>query len=279
MREIARAEKATAARNFRYGFGSKPQPFAEGNMRDRRAILLLHEKRDHARREQSGHERPGKEHAVVVLRRFENEERGQRPDDRADRIHRALQSESAAVSGTRHRRGEQRLPHRRAHPASQPRARACEEHMPRVCRQTERRRAERSRKITGNRNRLATPQTVGVIARRHLRETGEAIGNALDNPEPRRRHPERGEKRGHRRGRDLVRPIAEERRQSDTENGAVEPRESLHPTTGCINRWARDTANLTKALIRRRCRWRLAAHHEYQQLQKRPLCSHARARS
>jgi hypothetical protein len=94
----------------------EPQPLAERNVFHRQALAFLDKEHDHGRRQQSRQQRPGEERPVVVACRFEEEQRRERPDDRADRVHRALQTEGAAVGGARHRGGEQCFPHRRAMP-------------------------------------------------------------------------------------------------------------------------------------------------------------------
>jgi hypothetical protein len=66
---------------------------------------------------------------------------------------------------------------------------------------------------------VASPKDAG----RHLGEAGQAVGDAFDGAQPHGGGAQGREERGQDGGGDFVRPIAEQRRQPDAENGTIEP--------------------------------------------------------
>jgi hypothetical protein len=92
--------------------------------------------------------------------------------------------------------------------------------------QSKRRRAERGDEIANDGDGFAALQFVRVKAGRHLGEAGQTVGNAFNHAQPRRRRAHGSEERGQDGGGDFVRPVAEQRRQPDAEDGAVEPAEA-----------------------------------------------------
>ena len=66
-------------------------------------------------------------------------------------------------------------------------------------------------------------QLVGVKAGTHFGEAGKAVGNAFDEAQPCGGGAHGRQERGKDGGGRFMRPIAEERRQTDAEHGAIKP--------------------------------------------------------
>ena len=158
-----------------------------------------------------------------MFQRDEQHKSRGRADNCADGVHHPLEAEGAAVGFLRDGGGEQRLAHGRAHAAPEPRERPRNQDVPGRRRQSERRRAAGGDEIANDGDGFAALQFVGVKAGRHLGEAGQPVGDAFNHAQPCRRRAHGREKRGQDGGGDFVRPVAEQRRQPDAEDGAVEP--------------------------------------------------------
>src|SRR5712692_8357525 len=114
----------------------------------------------------------------------EQPERGEWPEDRAERVHHALEAERPAVGLRRDSRGQQRLAPGRARAASQPRRRASQQDMPSVCGKCQRSGAQSGEHVARKYKRFAPCQPVGVVARRQLGDARKPVGGSFDDAEP-----------------------------------------------------------------------------------------------
>src|ERR1043166_3035731 len=192
-------------------------------MRNGFALPLLHNERDHQRGKQSGNKREGEQCRVMMIQKRKQRERCGWADDCTDGIHHPLETKRAPVGFLRDRAREESFFHGRSHTATRPRARTRNEHVPCARCEAKRCRRESGHNVTGDRDGFARAQTVGVVAARHFDEARKTVRRTLNDSEPRRRDAHRGEKRWHHCGSDFVRPIAEERRETNAKNGAVQP--------------------------------------------------------
>ena len=204
VREISGAEQSDRDQKASIGLGQLAKTFAKRDVSYGSAMLFTNKKRDDCRGEDAGHERAKKENPEVLVQNLEKEQRAGRTDDRAERVHHALESESATVGIAIDCTREQRLANGRSHSASEPCDGAREQHMPCVCGETERGGTERGRQIADNGDRFSPFQSIGVITAPHLRKAGEPVRDTFDYSEPGRGDTEAREKGGHGGGRDLV---------------------------------------------------------------------------
>ena len=159
------------------------------------------------------------------------EEREERPHDRAGAVHRPLEPEGAAVGLLGRRLGEEDVAHRRPRSTPHPPERAAQQDVPGLRREGEARHARGGHEVADDGERLPASQAIGVVAGRQLREAGEAIGDAFDEAEHRRARADRGEERRHRAGGHLVANVREQARQADSEHRSVEPSRLAHVST------------------------------------------------
>src|SRR5712692_1807615 len=158
-----------------------------------------------------------------MSRSFEQPERGEGADNRADGVHQAFQAESAAVGVGRDVGGEEGFLRGRADSAAKPCGSAAEKDMVGLRGEGEGGGRKRGEGVPKYGEWFSLLQPVGEMSSRQFCEAGETVGNAFDGAEPgRSRANGREERRQDCRG-GFVAPVAEEAGEADAKDGAVEP--------------------------------------------------------
>lgn len=155
--------------------------------------------------------------AVRTLNSDTSAEREQRPADRAEAVHRALEPVGPDVRVGGDQVGEQRVSGRYLQAAGRPRRPAQHTGPHDRRRGADQTRQHRGRGVAADRNRLAPLGVVGQRAADEASRPGQALGAALDEPERGRRSPERsGHEPRHQRGGHLVTHVGKKTRRPDT---------------------------------------------------------------
>jgi len=173
--------------------------------------------------EQSGNERVEKNFAVGVVGGLEKPQRGERAQNRAERVHETFETEGAAVGTRRNIGGEKSFFGGRADAAAEPGGGAGCEDLQCVCGEAERRGGDGGESIAENCERLPVLEAVGVMTGGEFGEAGKAVSGAFDDAEPGRAGSDDGEESRQDGSSGFVAPIGKQRGKADAQNGAVEP--------------------------------------------------------
>ncbi len=151
-------------------------------------------------------------------------EREQRAADRAEVVHGALEAVGAPVGRRRHGVGQERVSRRNPQTARHPGAGAKHPDLPCGARHPDEAREHRGDGVAADGGRPALRRVVGQRTPRELRDAGQAVGDALDQSQRRRRCPQGArQEAGKQRGGDLVPEVGEQARRPDAAHRGREP--------------------------------------------------------
>ena len=176
--------------------------------------------RDHGEQPRDG----GKQDRGADAHQLDEPECEQRPADRAEVVHRALEAVRASVRARGDDVGQQRVARRPAQAASRPCPRTQDPDLPCARGDADQARQHRRGGVAADGDGTPALRVVRERAAGQLRRTGQRVRDALDQPQRRRGGAQgRGQERRQQRGRDLVAEVGEQRRRADAADPGRQP--------------------------------------------------------